>query len=126
ILDSDSQSLDVGRSMLNVRYSDSTSTSNIQHRTSSIESGSVPPRAWICRDDLDRRLDRYQALAERLLIGDRAADVQPIAAREPVSSLLSQASNRLQSLGIDPMQADVDAHYRWIESVASSCSTGFQ
>src|SRR5207244_580033 len=40
------------------------------------------------------------------------------------SSLLSQASNRLQTLGIDPMQADVEAHYRWIESVASSCSTG--
>ena len=76
------------------------------------------PRAWICRGDSDRRLDRYQALAERLLIGDRAADIAPIAQREPVASLLAHATNRLQQLGIDPMQADVEAHYRWIEAVA--------
>jgi len=78
----------------------------------------VPPRAWICRDDADRRLDRYQALAERLLIGDRAADIAPVAQREPVTSLLSHATSRLKELGIDPMQADVEAHYRWIEGVA--------
>ena len=35
----------------------------------------VPPRAWICAGDNTRHLDRYQAIAERLLIGDRAADV---------------------------------------------------
>jgi len=80
---------------------------------------SVLPRAWICRGDLDRRLDRYEALAERLLIGDRAADIKPLAEQEPVASLLDSACDRLRQLGIDPMQADVEAHYRWIEGVAS-------
>jgi ferrous iron transport protein B len=60
---------------------------------------------------------RYAALAERLLIGDHAADLDPIALREPVKSLLSSASHRLAQLGIDPMQADIEAHYRWIDGV---------
>ena len=79
----------------------------------------VPPRAWICQPDSVRHLDRYEALAERLLIGDRAADIKSLAEHEPVSSLLAHATSRLQQLGIDPMQADVEAHYRWIEAVAS-------
>jgi ferrous iron transport protein B len=78
----------------------------------------VPPRAWICQPDSVRHLDRYEALAERLLIGDRAADIKSLAEHEPVSSLLAQATSRLHQLGIDPMQADVEAHYRWIEGVA--------
>jgi ferrous iron transport protein B len=80
--------------------------------------GPVAPRAWICRDDSERRLDRFEALAERLLIGDRAADILPLREHEPVASLLSHATNRLHQLGIDPMQADVEAHYHWIETVA--------
>lgn len=83
-------------------------------------SESSAPRSWICRDDDDiRKLDRYQAIAERLLTGDRAGDVNDIASREPVASLLASASSRMQQLGIDPMQADVEAHYRWIETVSS-------
>jgi ferrous iron transport protein B len=82
----------------------------------------VPPRAWICRPDTNRRLDRYQAVAERLLIGDRAPDIEPIANRQPVAQLLSKATDRLARLGIDPMQADVEAHYRWIEGVVESVS----
>jgi ferrous iron transport protein B len=81
------------------------------------------PRAWICRDDSGRTLDRYQAIAERLLIGDHAADVANLATRQPVASLLNAAMTRLQSLGIDPMQADIEAHYRWIEGVAARAST---
>src|SRR2546421_2733713 len=77
----------------------------------------VAPKAWICRGDLNRRLDRYQAIAERLLIGDRAADVEEVARREPVKSLLGSAAGRLASLGIDPMQADIEAHYKWIDGV---------
>ncbi len=85
-----------------------------------------PPRAWICRPDDARQLDRYQAIAERLLIGDRAPDIADLAQRQPVSSLLEHATNRLASLGIEPMQADVEAHYRWIEGVAARSGTGFQ
>jgi ferrous iron transport protein B len=91
-----------------------------------IQDAPVEPRAWICRDDADRHLDRYQAIAERLLIGDRAPDIEPVAQREPVASLLHSAKDRLHQLGIDPMQADVEAHYRWIERVASQSITGFQ
>lgn len=79
-----------------------------------------PIRSWICReDDAIRRLDRYQALAERLLIGDRAGDIEHLANHERVSSLLQQSTDRLHRVGIDPMQADVEAHYRWIESVVT-------
>ncbi|MGH7176912.1 MAG: nucleoside recognition domain-containing protein, partial [Tepidisphaeraceae bacterium] len=34
-----------------------------------------------------------------------------------VASLLSHATSRLAQLGIDPMHADVEAHYHWIEGV---------
>lgn len=64
------------------------------------------------------RLDRYRAIAERLLVGDRAGDLTRISATEPVVSMLQHASSRMEQVGIDPMQADVEAHYRWIESVA--------
>ena len=66
----------------------------------------------------DPGLHRYRALAERLLIGDRAPDVAPIAKREPVASLLDSANLRMSQHGIDPMQADIEAHYRWIERVS--------
>src|SRR5439155_25619243 len=72
----------------------------------------VPPRAWICNDDSSRHLDRYQALAERLLIGDNAVDLAPVASHDPVRSLLASSRNVLSDLGIDPMLADIEAHYR--------------
>src|SRR4051812_12517412 len=87
--------------------------------TTDVPPALAAPRAWICRDDSSRRLDRYEAIAERLLIGDHAADVAGLVNRQPVASLLNAAMTRLQSLGIDPMQADIEAHYRWIEGVAS-------
>jgi len=68
--------------------------------------------------DPQRLLDRYCAVAERLLIGDRASDLAAIAAREPVASLLLSAEARLHELGIEPMQANIEGHYRWIEELA--------
>ena len=102
----------------------STATISPAHGPGYMESaGAVPPRAWICRGPDDRRrLDRYQAIAERLLIGDRADDVAELASREPVPHLLAHAVTRLGQLGIDPMQADVEAHYRWIEDVAHAAT----
>jgi len=64
--------------------------------------------------------NQSNAIAERLLIGDRARDLKDIWLREPVASLLSKANERFSSLGIDPMQADIEAHYQWIDSVASA------
>src|SRR5437762_576093 len=57
-----------------------------------------------------------------MLICVRSPDVQTYVTREPISSLLSSAQSRLAQLGIDPMQADVEAHYQWIETVASRVS----
>lgn len=67
-----------------------------------------------------RNPQSYPAIAERLLIGDRAADIAPLTGREPVRTLLDHATARLQQLGIDPMQADIEAHYRWIDEVAAA------
>jgi ferrous iron transport protein B len=53
------------------------------------------------------------------MIGDTAGDLAEIAKREPVVSLLNSATSRMSRLGIDPMQADIEAHYRWIETVSS-------
>lgn len=69
-------------------------------------------------------LDRCQAIAERLLIGDRAGDLDSIARHEPVSSLLKSATGRMNQLGIEPMQADIEAHYRWIEQVSRRVIAG--
>lgn len=73
----------------------------------------------VCCNDGNRQINHYQALAERLLIGDRAGDIKELAGKEPVSRLLSSAVGRMSELGIDPMQADIEAHYRWIESVST-------
>jgi ferrous iron transport protein B len=67
-------------------------------------------------------IPRFQALAERLLIGDRAGELDEISKRQPVARLLDHATSRLGQLGIDPMQADVEAHYRWIDSVAHAAT----
>jgi ferrous iron transport protein B len=60
------------------------------------------------------------AIAERLLIGDGATDLADLATSEPIHSHLSDATNRLKSIGIDPMQADIEAHYEWIDQVAAA------
>ena len=65
----------------------------------------------------------YLALAERLLIGDHASDLDEISRHEPVKSLLHSAASRLTALGIDPMQADIEAHYRWIDTVTQGVVT---
>ena len=70
--------------------------------------------------DRPQQMDRYKAVAERLLIGDRAADIAPLAQEKAIASLLAHAEQRLGTLGIDPMQADVEAHYLWIEQVAAA------
>jgi len=82
-------------------------------------SDSAEPRAWICPDGTPRRLERYQAIAERLLIGDTLGDLHTISESEPVASLLASAGRRLAAAGVDAMQADIEAHYHWIDAVAA-------
>ncbi len=80
-----------------------------------------PRRALMLGEpDDDRHLSRYRAIAERMLIGDIAGDIKNLADHPPVKSMLLHAHDRLGQLGIDPMQADIEAHYAWIEQVASA------
>ena len=61
----------------------------------------------------------HAVLAERLLVGDRSDDLQRLSQAEPIHSHLSAALGRLHALGIDPVQADIEAHYHWIDTVAA-------
>jgi ferrous iron transport protein B len=60
------------------------------------------------------------AIAERLLIGDQATDLSNLARSDSVSTYLTDATHRLAALGIDPMQADIEAHYQWIDETAAA------
>jgi len=62
---------------------------------------------------------RYEAIAERLLIGDHAPDVAPLIHRPSVDALLKGALERLKSRQVDPMQADIEAHYKWIDDITA-------
>lgn len=55
-------------------------------------------------------------LAERLLIGD-FADFASVVSSQPLASKVDSARQRMRRMGIDPVQADIEAHYRWIEQV---------
>jgi ferrous iron transport protein B len=57
--------------------------------------------------------------SERLLIGDTFTDLSDLARRDPVASLVADAKARLKALDIDPMQADIEAHYQWIDGIAA-------
>jgi ferrous iron transport protein B len=69
--------------------------------------------------DESRSLDRCKAIAERLLIGDRGRDLGDVLGRPEIQTLVKHADQRLKQLAIDPMQADIEAHYKWIDEVAS-------
>ena len=66
--------------------------------------------------------DRARALAERLLVGDRREELANLAATEPLAATLLGANQRLAAADVDPMQADVEAHYGWIESVVEQAA----
>ncbi len=68
----------------------------------------------------------YEALAERLLIGDRAGDIAPLAGQVPIAEQVRSATARLAEAGIEPMQADIEAHYRWIEKLAERASANVE
>ena len=60
-----------------------------------------------------------QVIAARRLLGeDPAPDLATVAATPEVANALVAARKRLAGLGIDPMQADIEGRYRWIDRVA--------
>ena len=79
-------------------------------------------------DALDRAAlggGRSRSVAERLIVGDRTAELSAVADHPTVASRLDVAADRLRRMGIDPVQADVEAHYAWIERV-SDAATGVE
>ncbi len=102
-----------GLAILNVPNARATSIPNYKPEAKAVGdapgSSSLPPR--------------HLALAERLLIGDHASDLEVFSKHEPVKSLLASSGNRLKELGIDPMQADIEAHYRWIDTITEGVVT---
>jgi ferrous iron transport protein B len=105
-----SSTFDVRRSTFELKP-----TSNVERRTSNVE---VKDKEEINR--VRSYLNSSAALvAERLLIGDKATDLADLAKSEPIRSLVTDATSRLKSLNIDPMQADIEAHYQWIDEVAA-------
>jgi ferrous iron transport protein B len=108
-------------------------TSNIEHPTSNIEvkngkEGDVKQEATLDYRNHPhpgplpgyRERGQIPLVAERLLIGDHATDLAEIFNNPPVKSYLAEATNRLTKLGIDPMQADIEAHYQWIDETAAA------
>ncbi|MFT3785949.1 MAG: ferrous iron transport protein B [Tepidisphaeraceae bacterium] len=57
-----------------------------------------------------------RALAERLIVGEESS----VPLDRTVSSLVVEARDRLAQASVDPMQADVEAHYKWIEELSHS------
>lgn len=81
------------------------------------------------QQEVSRLASLAGADAERLLVGDQTEDARALAERPDIALLLAQCMARLQDQGIDPMQADIEAHYRWIDSVTARAipsGTGFQ
>jgi len=68
------------------------------------------------------RLDQATAgsLARRLLIGDPSPELAPLRRQAGVSAELQSALAELRDLGLDPMQADIEARYHWIDDVVAS------
>jgi ferrous iron transport protein B len=105
-------------------------TSNVERRTLNVEvKGEAPSNATssLQSSTFDVRRSTFAFIpdpvisqtAERLLIGDHATDLAALFKQEPIHTHLIDAHNRLKQLGIDPMQADIEAHYQWIDEVAA-------
>lgn len=68
----------------------------------------------------ERRQERYRAMAERLLVGDGVEDLGLLHSPAAVATLVDSACATLRTAGVDPVQADIEAHYRWIEGISAA------
>ena len=58
-------------------------------------------------------------IAERLIIHDSSPDLENYLKHANVRSLVGAAIAQLHQQDIDPLQADIEAHYHWIDDVAA-------
>lgn len=59
-----------------------------------------------------RTMAECEGIAQRLLVGDDATDLAQLRAHPQVAKQIEESSSRLHDCGIDPMQADIESHYR--------------
>jgi ferrous iron transport protein B len=59
----------------------------------------------------------HHRTAARLIVGDRAGTLAPLASKDLVKSLLASAAQRLALANVDPIQSDIEARYRWIDAL---------
>lgn len=93
-----------------VEYDVPTAMANEEYRLAQSLAASIGPD-----------LGTLRSVARRLLSNDTSADLQTL--RAQFSNDLEAASRRLHAIGIDPMQADIEGRYRWIDSVVARAVT---
>jgi ferrous iron transport protein B len=92
--------------------------SEIAQLADSLSSISAPLRGDSGPTPAKRRANGI--VSERLLIGDNFTDLAALSKSDPIHALVNNATSRLIALGIDPMQADIEAHYQWIDETAAA------
>ncbi len=68
---------------------------------------------------LGRDQQATRGLARRLLIEDPAPELAVLLGQQAIKAELRQVQSELRALGIDAMQADIEARYRWIDGVVA-------
>ena len=63
--------------------------------------------------------EKARPLVRRLLADEPSSDLETFRSDAALSALLDESRARLESLGLDPMQADIEARYRWIDEVTA-------
>lgn len=64
-------------------------------------------------------LSSVQSLARRLLIEDPAPELAALLGQAAIKAELHKAQTELRARGIDPMQADIEARYQWIDGIVA-------
>lgn len=71
--------------------------------------------------DEQHRFDRFTALAERMLTRDPGQDLDELRSRLRFRRLVESAEFDFRSGNVDPIQADIEAHYRWVHATLQAC-----
>ncbi|MBA3684560.1 MAG: ferrous iron transport protein B, partial [Planctomycetes bacterium] len=59
--------------------------------------------------------------ARRLLTGESGGDLARFSGSAALTGAIAASTQRLSALGIDAMQADIEARYRWIDGLVAAC-----
>jgi ferrous iron transport protein B len=62
---------------------------------------------------------RHALIARRLLTSDPSADLAAVRADAAVASEVAAAQRRLSDLAIDPVKADIEGRYHWIDALVA-------